>query len=909
MLLISVFYPYICQIWEGGANRSRCLFFHTKPQYVMSRTAQVRFTITYSTHWGESISVRILSQGATRTVFLTTSDGEKWSGMTEISPEEEDEASSKGLRYSYQVVRGEDIVRSEPEGLRRFRIVCNRKLLLADSWTERILTAEWRSSAFIQCIFKSPVTTPDFGHCVLGFTALPPAEGRCWGVAGSSESLGAWKKPLIASRIGEYEWAVELSVEDFCKGFEYKYVLVNPESGLVELWEEGGNRVMDSQSVQYDEVVSRHDDLPRINLFPWKGGGVVVPVFSLRSKESAGIGDFGDLRKLVDWASGVGMKVVQTLPINDTNRGGSWRDSYPYNGISAFALHPIYVDVTEWNQTKAYKRHEMRFHELNSLIDVDYEATMSEKWAFLKDLFGEIGKEVTSSPKYEEFKEGNSYWLTDYSRFCTLRDEYLTADFRQWENEKGIKADEFHSFVQYLLHRQMSATHQYARLKGIILKGDIPIGICRDSADAWTEGQLFNFDEQAGAPPDAFDANGQNWGFPTYNWEKMERDGYMWWKNRLSHMGEYFDAYRIDHVLGFFRIWEIPSCQKYGILGHFRPAMPLSGKEIEEFGIHIDATLLSIPTIREGRYYRLIEEYGPVVIGFFDEGKEMNGQALRSLKAEWRSQRKLLAEVSLPEKLAAELSDIVAEVLFVPDPYLPGTFHPRFAAYSTELFKVLNKDEQTAFYNLHEYFFFKRHDDFWAKGAVRKLSVTNYNGEDGESCMLPCAEDLGMVPSSVKGVLSQLRILSLEIQRMPKQFGCRFADLSQYPYLSVASTGTHDMPTLRLWWQKLGTARQDFWRDVLGHDGEAPARAEGEVCKEIIRQHLASPSMLCILPIQDWLSIDSSLCRRPAEEEWINDPSNPDQYWRYRMDVTLEELTGNWNFNSMIGKEIKASGR
>lgn len=875
----------------------------------MNRNAQVRFSIVYSTHWGESVSVRISSSNGSRSVPLTSCDGENWCGMTEILPICQDEAQTSGLRYSYQIVRGDEVVRHETDGLRRVVVNPGERLLMADCWVERLLTKEWMSSAFKECVFKYTGSDLRRRKCALTFVALPPSDGLAWAICGSCESLGVWRRPLMAHRTSVYQWTIELPAEDFCSGFEYKYVLVDSATCEVKLWEDGGNRIMKPQPMQRDELVLRQDDLPRVGQGAWKWAGVVVPLFSLRSDGSSGIGDFGDLYKLVDWAAGVGMRVVQTLPINDTNRDGSWRDSYPYNGISAFALHPIYVDTRVWQQTKAYKLHKDRFTQLNTLPDVDYEATMSEKSAFLRDLYKEVGQDVTSTSDYAEFKAANDYWLDGYSRFCTLRDENLTADFRQWEHEDDVPTDEFHAFVQYLLHCQMKAVHEHARHKGVVLKGDIPIGICRDSADAWEKGSLFNFEEQAGAPPDAFDSNGQNWGFPTYNWDKMEGDGFLWWKRRLARMGCYFDAYRVDHVLGFFRIWEIPSCHKSGMLGHFRPAMPLTIEEIKSFGISTDAKLLSEPTITDTRYYGLIEKYGTDVCSFFTSEEEIDGQALRHLKSEWRSQRKLLSLSTIPESLATELSEIVAEVLFVTDPYLPGTYHPRFAAYSTQLFSILSKNEQSAFRNLHEYFFFHRHDDFWAKGALRKLSITDYRGEGGAGCMLPCAEDLGMVPSSVKGVLSQLRILSLEIQRMPKEMGCKFANTSNYPYLSVAATGTHDMPPLRLWWEKLGSDRQEFWQSILGNKGEAPQRAEGEVGRQIVHQHLQSPSMLCVLPIQDWFSMDSSLCRRPAWEEWINDPSNPDQYWRYRMDVSLEELLSNDKFNAMVKNYIRAAGR
>ena len=140
-------------------------------------------------------------------------------------------------------------------------------------------------------------------------------------------------------------------------------------------------------------------------------------------------------------------------------------------------------------------------------------------------------------------------------------------------------------FIQFHLHLQLLEATNYARANGVVLKGDIPIGISRNSVEAWTEPHYFNLNGQAGAPPDDFSVNGQNWGFPTYNWEVMEQDDYSWWMKRFRKMSEYFDAYRIDHILGFFRIWEIPMHAVHGLLGQFVPSLPMSREEIESYGL------------------------------------------------------------------------------------------------------------------------------------------------------------------------------------------------------------------------------------------------------------------------------------------------------------------------------------
>ena len=197
-------------------------------------------------------------------------------------------------------------------------------------------------------------------------------------------------------------------------------------------------------------------------------------------------------------------------------------------------------------------------------------------WARL--LFRRTWETVRTTDGYAAFETQNRLWLEPYAAFSALRDRFGTADFRQWgeyarydeqrlrvfRNENRAAID-FYCFLQYHLHSQLSDASRYARQRGVVLKGDIPIGVSPSSADVWQYPHLFHLDGQAGAPPDAFAATGQNWGFPTYDWEAMARDGYGWWRARLRKMGEYFDIYRIDHILGFFRIWEIPADASHGL--------------------------------------------------------------------------------------------------------------------------------------------------------------------------------------------------------------------------------------------------------------------------------------------------------------------------------------------------------
>lgn len=843
---------------------------------------------------------------------------------------------SQNIRYAYQI-KGADggIVRTELNSWRIFHFCHRTAVCFADAWADQTLSTMFHRSAFSQCIMlprggeKMHMELVCAPHLLI-LHALPPQAGYKWAVVGNTKRLGEWKveNALFLQRTDTYEWTLPLTKADFEDGFEYKYLLLSEDGSEAPQWEEGGNRQMVSTRTEGNFSIVRQDELPRINLPHWKGAGCVIPVFSLRSEYSMGVGDFGDLLTLIRWASEVGMKAVQLLPINDTTRTGHWQDSYPYNGISVFALHPLYLDMSPWKNTSIYATFAHRGEELNHLPMLDYEQAFALKIDFLKEIFKAEGKKTMSKSTFRTFVNENQHWLPTYAAFCTLRDYYHTADFRTWPANapKATDAEKlptllpelktqynFHIFTQYLLHEQMLKVHEEARQLGVIIKGDIPIGISRDSVPAWADGRLFHFDGQAGAPPDDFAVHGQNWGFPTYNWEEMAKDGYHWWRNRLKHMERYFDAYRIDHVLGFFRIWEVPTNQVYGLLGQFRPALPYTIEEIRDFGFQANVQELRVPFVTFERAKTLERETGNTAFIRTYLERIPNGYVL---KRDFRSQRYTEQTVH-DETTRKALLDLACEVMFIPDNSHPELFHPRVMARNSHRYQLLSSTDRQAFDHLHDHFFYERNNQFWADEAMKKVPAVTSSSDTLHPTlqlfplagmgMLPCAEDLGMVPASVKGVLERLQILSLEIQRMPKAYGLRFGHLADNPYLSVATIATHDMPPLRLWWTENAQQTQDFWNQALHHEGTAPVEATPEVCEEIIRQHLQSPSMLCLLALQDWLSISSKLRSTHPEEEQINVPANPHQYWRYRMHITLDTLLQSSGFNDKVRNLIESA--
>ena len=673
------------------------------------------------------------------------------------------------------------------------------------------------------------------------------------------------------------------------------------------------------------ELVSYELDQAFFALYNRKLAGTQVPVFSLRTCKSAGIGDFGDLKTMIDFVASTGQKVLQLLPINDTTITHTWTDSYPYSCISVFAIHPQYADLhalPELKDAKARAEAEKTRAELNALDKIDYEKVNDFKINYLRQIFNQEGEKMMKTAEYKAFFQASELWLVPYAQYSYLRDKNGTADFNQWpdhqvwdEAERKVLADPktaayknvaFFYFVQFVLDRQMQEAHEHAKAKGVILKGDIPIGVNRNGCDVWTEPKYFNLNGQAGAPPDDFSANGQNWGFPTYNWFEMLKDGCQWWNRRFQNMARYFDAYRIDHVLGFFRIWEIPVHSVHGLLGQFAPALAMSREEIESYGLHFQEDRFTRPFITDWVLDRVFHERaGEVKEKYLDRLDDERYQ----MKPEVDTQRKveaLFADVTNEKELWLRdgLYALISDVLFVRDHTNPGVFHPRISAQLDFIYESLYDNDKAAFNRLYNDYFYRRNNQFWYQEAMKKLPKLVQ-----ATRMLVCAEDLGMVPDCVPWVMDELKILSLELQSMPKDPSVKFGHLSRNPYRSVCTISSHDMPTLRMWWDENIQRTQEYYNTMLYRQGSAPHPLPGWLASDIISRHLTSPSMLCILSIQDWLATDEALRLPDADAERINIPANPKHYWRYRMHLNIEDLAADKRFVQNITEMISQSGR
>lgn len=892
---------------------------------------KLSFHINYKTVWGETLHAVLYRAHAAANenkinIPLSTQDGENWTGHILLEFNQ-----PIAMAYHYEVRREGKTVRREWQLTPRILPVNPKEnaYLLQDTWRDLPYNSCTYSSAFTNVLCKrtrkpGKLFTLFNRTVVLRVQATQLTAAQTLYICGATPELGNWNadaaQPLVETEPNE--WVISLDAATLPARAEYKFLVKGTDGKVV--WEDNANRKFDLPELEENTVYVLEGLQPHFKaLEPMRAGGVVIPVFSLRRQDGWGTGDFGDVKTLTDWAVKTGQKVIQLLPINDTTLTHTWKDSYPYNALSVYALHPIYVNVDALPQLnkKTYKKLNKQRTQINELPQVDYEAALQLKLTALQEAFQTEGKTVLASNGFKQFFMLNVHWLPAYAMFCTLRDKYQTARFADWPEHAKFSCEDlvkfcapvsehyaqvcFWYYVQYTLHTQLLEAATYARTHGVILKGDVPIGISPHSVEAWTEPELFHLNAQAGAPPDDFSATGQNWGFPTYNWEKMAKDGYRWWIRRFTHMAAYFDAYRMDHILGFFRIWEIPSHSVQGLLGQFSPALPLSTDEIASFGLTFKPEFL-LPHITEDY---LFEKLGDLAEKAKEQFLEKQENGTYHLRPEFDTQRKVEAyfagknsgeDIRLQEGLYA----LISNVLFVTDHQDASKYHPRIAALTDGYFKTLSNEEQNAFTALYNEFFFRRHNEFWEEKALEKLPHLTQ-----ATRMLACAEDLGMVPACVQPVLEKLQLLSLEIQRMPKKLGAAFDNIKKYPYLSVATPSTHDMSVLRAWWQEDKNLTQKFYHNVLGKKGEAPAEATPEICTQIIRLHYACPSMLALIGLQDLTAMDETLRGADPQEERINVPANPQHYWRYRMPMTLETLLEAEGFNAKIREMIAKGGR
>ncbi len=921
---------------KGKAVRKKAAV--SKSTNPAAEVISVNLQLRYSTKFGQSFSVVgshpvLGNNDINKALPLEYVNEERWQAVFAIP---KNDLATNSISYK--------LVLREEDGTRTLEWGDDKKIVGASlAVNELVLIDSWNYAGFYENTFYTePFKKVFFKNNQVNLGLPQPAvfthifkvkapllkanQALC--LCGNVPELGGWSADnlqLLNKTEAEDWWTIHVNLANATLPLAYKYGVYDlADKTLLEL-EGGNNRLLHDQPARDKQTVVT-DCFINLPNNTFRAAGIAIPVFALRSQNSFGVGEFNDIKLLVDWAKKTGLKLVQLLPVNDTTATFTYYDSYPYAAISAFALHPLYLNIASITDKKD-KRLSDSIKEsadrLNASPTVDYVEVINAKFELIKQVFAGLKKATFKDPEFLSFFQSNAHWLVPYAAFSYLRDQNKSVDYINWPqhskydpalvNElagnpaKAKDEISIYYFIQYHLHLQLKSATEYAHANGIIVKGDIPIGIYRNSVDAWQEPDLYNMDMQAGAPPDDFAVKGQNWGFPTYNWSRMAQDGFTWWKRRFAQMSYYFDAFRIDHILGFFRIWSIPMNAVEGILGHFVPALPVPSSEFylenpEDFKRYTE------PFINDQVLNEVFSDAKQTVI---DQFLEPNGDGLYKLSPGFDTQRKVEAHFEALEqseensKIKIGLFDLISNVILFEDSRTNGTqFHFRISMESTSSFRALNWEQQNRLRELYVNYFYVQQDQFWKHEALAKLPEIKRGTN-----MLICGEDLGMVPSTVPGVMRDLGILSLEIQRMPKDLNREFFHPDDAPYLSVVTPSTHDMSTIRGWWEEDKNVIQRFYNRELGQYGKAPAECEPWINKTILLQHFYSPAMWSIFQLQDLFGMSETLRRADPNEERINVPANPKHYWRYRMHINLEDLLKEDEFNKQLMEIVVASGR
>jgi 4-alpha-glucanotransferase len=893
---------------------------------------KIDFYFRFHTHFGESISIvgnhpSLGNNNKDLALGMGFFSEDFWHVSIEIDPSN---FHSLNYHYIFKNRRGEVVEDAEKHRTINLEKSTSEYIIVVDTWRySGDFENAFYTAPFTRVLFNEEkqfkVKKPDFYTHTFKVKAPLIPDDECVCLTGNDPQLKQWDTadPVLMQRSKEW-WVAKVDLSSGRFPIAYKYGIYNIKNNEFVRYEDGDNRILYFNNYEHSETIV-HDGFLHLPNNRWKAAGVAIPVFSLRSKNSFGIGEFDDLHLLAGWAEEAGLKLIQLLPINDTTATHTWRDSYPYAAISAFALHPVYINL----QKVAGKKHasiveafSKKRKQLNELPQIDYEKVLHTKLNILHEIYEALEDDFLKDEEYQKFFDANAHWLVPYAAFCYLRDLYVTSQFQTWKTHAIYHEEEirqlsaagsdafkeiaFWYFVQYHLHLQLKDAVKQAHRKGVVLKGDIPIGVYRYGCDTWTHPELFHLEYQAGAPPDDFSIKGQNWSFPTYNWKKMQENNFEWWRQRFHQMSHYFDAFRIDHILGFFRIWSIPVDSVEGIMGVFVPAHPVHIHEFSGRGIQFDYDRFCKPFISDEVIGQIFAEQSDHIRHVFLHRKD-NG--LYDLKEEFNTQRKVEdyfeGQINAGKRIKQGLFDLISNViLFEQKGSDKQLFHFRILMDRTSSYQHLENHVKHQLYELYVNYFYYRQDELWKNEALHKLPALKE-----ATNMLICGEDLGMVPHSVPGVMKDLGILSLEIQRMPKNTNTEFFHPCHAPYFSVITPSTHDMNTIRGWWEENRLKTQRFFNTILLEEGSAPYFCDAWVNRAILLQHLHSPAMWCIFQFQDILGISEKLRRDNPREERINDPANPQHYWRYRMHLCLEDLVKEKEFAKEVCEYIKKSGR
>ena len=675
-----------------------------------------------------------------------------------------------------------------------------------------------------------------------------------------------------------------------------------------------------------------------------KLNGIVVPLGALYTKDNPVIGEFPDLKPLADFCKSAGISIIQLLPVNDTGTQSS-----PYSGLSAFALHPIYIRINalpEFSQlyesnAKLKKLYDSFIFNHKYSSRYDYDGILNSKIEILKMIYDstEAGLTGKADEALSKWIKANP-WVKTYAVYKNLKWNYMQASWKSWIetdqhkseseitalwNKMAFKKEHlFYVWLQMIADLQFKDAVAYIKKQKILLKGDMPILMNEDSCDAWAYPQYFNQSLRAGSPADGENPTGQNWGFPTYNWTNLKENQYSWWKNRLSSASKYYDAYRLDHILGFYRIWAIPADDVNALNGHTEPYAAIKKSELYELGFDDDRIRwLSQPHIPTSA----IED----ITWNHEQAHEVLAVFCNKLKDEelWLFDpnvkgSKIIADADLTELCHPDAVQRIKDTLIqywsnrslieiTKNKYIPlWTYSHSTSWQSLNDQEKLKLEELFADLNI-------KNEKLWRKQASEIFTAIT-----SDIKMIPCGEDLGVSIECVPEVMKKHDILGLRVVRWNRKWAegrQPYVPFDEYTPLSVTTTSVHDSSTIRQWWNEEKLSVEAFVRTNLSFFGINSEEEDSSVvevavttitygdftpaiAEAILKASSSSASMWHISPIQDYLYMNKAYWLDEASDERINIPGTINQFnWTYRLPVELSDLAKDANLIEKI-KEI-----
>ena len=636
--------------------------------------------------------------------------------------------------------------------------------------------------------------------------------------------------------------------------------------------------------------------------------GTVVPVGALRGSKPGAVGEFPDLAEFALMCKKMKIGLIQLLPVNDTGY-----ESSPYFSLTAFALHPLYVRIGDLPEAAD-------FMDKIAIINQKYAGEarfpylkiLRAKMDLLREIYAahesEIAQKAADNGSLAQWI-GQNPWVKQYAVYRRLKEANSEKSWKEWTEHREVTPDGISAFwndgqyrgkhlfwvwLQEALDRQFSAAAKAIADEGIMLEGDLPILMNDDSCDVWAHPEIFIQDLSAGAPPDMYSPEGQNWGFPLYNWDAQERNNYAWWKQRLAVAGKYYQAYRIDHVLGFFRIWSSSRSDISSALGRYIPYTPLTNSDLRKQGYDKSrirwVSQPHIPTNELMDAFRANWGKPFKESDIATAAKKVFSKALVRIGNEelWLFRKKITGEKDIEKlKLHPSIRPYLMRAwhdrIFIE--YKRGKFFPSWYLHNSRAYHSLSDSEKSSLELLLKKRMAKS-EKTWETQGKKLLSILAES-----SPMLPCAEDLGAVPPCVPKVLTKLKILGLRVVRWHRRWDTDkqpYIPFDEYPELSVCTPAVHDSSTVREWWES--EADQELFSGFIGFPS-LPRIYNPGTAKIILNKIASARSRFRVFQIQDLLHLSNKWYAQNPADERINVPGTNNEFnWTYRLPASVGEI-------------------